>query len=232
MSTGHICITCCRLRATDPACTQLIWKRLLKKISAHFAENTPNRSPKESSHQETLSKKQLHCKKDMVTYSQHSQSIRQCHSKSHPYTTHILPVLLTLSVSKGGRTSMHTLTTEVVIEPSHQVERCFLFRGAHAPCSLRHPVPDTTPRVTPVFMETMRGHSQQPPGEVTLALAPALAASQHVFRGGVFKEPSGALDSQDDSSETVALRQSRNEGFTLPFSFRLLSLSFLCPVLQ
>ena len=76
---------------------------------------------------------------------------------------------------------MLTLTTEVVIEPSHQVERCFLFRGAHAPCSLRHPMPDTTPRFTPVLMETMRGHSQQPPEEVTLALAPALASSQHVF---------------------------------------------------
>lgn len=78
---------------------------------------------------------------------------------------------------KRGHTFMHTLTTEVVIEPRHQVERCFLFRGALAPCSSCHPVPKTTPRFPPVFMGTLRGHSQQPPGEVTLALAPALAVS-------------------------------------------------------
>lgn len=89
-----------------------------------------------------------------------------------------------------------TLTAEIVIESCHQVERGFLFRRALTPCPLCHPVPKTTPRFPPVFMGMLRGHSRQPPGAVTLALAPALAISPPpFFWGGVVKELPGALDS-------------------------------------
>lgn len=158
----------------------------------------------------------------MLTYSTHIQSLLQCHPKSHTqralqhmqniHTHHVIAFLLSHYLCQC-ETCIHPhtvpLTAEVVVEPRHKVEGCVLFRGAFAPCSSCHLVPETTPRFPPVFMSALRGHSRRPLGEATLALAPALAASPPVFGEVSLKSSPEHWTSRDDSVETVALRNRR-----------------------
>lgn len=127
----------------------------------------------------------LQCSHIAGTYSPYcSATLNLIHSVLYNtckiYTHHVLAFLLSHYLYQY-ETCIHPhtvpLTAEVVVEPRHKVEGCVLFRGAFAPCSSCHLVPETTPRIPPVFMSALGGHSRRPLGEATLALAPALAAS-------------------------------------------------------
>jgi len=117
------------------------------------------------------------------------QSLTRSHTLSHMQNTHIVTCLLFLRLSAP-------LTSEVVVEPRHQVEGHFPFRGGIAPYSLCHLVPQTIPRFLPVFMRTLRGHPRQPRQRLCLPLLLPLLSSPPLFSkfwGGVFKEIPGAL---------------------------------------
>lgn len=119
-----------------------------------------------------------------VAYSPCCSAVQNRTPNTHAkYTFCALAFFLKSLCLNRKHTQPHTqtapLTPEVVVEARHQVEGCVLFRGGFAPCTPCHLVPRTTPRFLSLLMRTLRGHQRQPPGEATLALAPALVGHPH-----------------------------------------------------
>lgn len=98
---------------------------------------------------------------------------------------------------------MVTLTSEVSIEPSHQVEGCFLFWGALAPCLSFHPVSKTMNWIPPAFMGTLRGHLKQPQERLHLPLLLPFLSLPSLGEASL-KRSLERWTPDNDSSETVS----------------------------